>query len=295
MITLPKEWKTYSHSIRDRCRDLIEFRIWNGLDIHQLDNWRKNFKSDEEKYMSACILDSLIYRSNSQTFSLINQLLYKNLNNLFRLLGRKDLQNFPHCLTEKKTDPLVRLVPAITSNHPPTKSSNEILRFIKRHFHVCEKWIVNPWKIEDELKKHVKAFIFIDDFLGTGSQFEEVVYDSNIVDVIKNNLIVYAPLVAHEDGLENLQAIFPNLKVTFTEKLNRSAHLFFDNYFPDEVDEAKKFYLDMLSNRGIDLLGDEHFGFGNLELTFAFEHAAPDNSLHALHKRTENWVPLFNR
>src|SRR5687767_9010619 len=113
MIKLHKDWKIYNNSIRDRCRDLIEFKIWNGIDLDQLENWRRNFKTDEERYFSACVLDSLIYRSNEQTYSLMHQMLYKNLNNLFRLLKRGDLQNFPYCLTDKIKDPLVRLVPAI--------------------------------------------------------------------------------------------------------------------------------------------------------------------------------------
>jgi hypothetical protein len=50
----------------------------------------------------------------------------------------------------------------------------------------------------------------------------------------------------------------------------------------------------MLYNRGIVLGEGNKYGFGNLELTFAFEHAAPDNSLHVIHMRNENWHELFN-
>lgn len=138
MISLPKDWKIYSNAIRDRCRDLIEYKIWGGIDLIKFEAWRHNFKTDEEKYFSACVLDSLIYRSNSQTYSLINQMLYKNLNNTFRLLGESHLQNFPNCIIQTSIDPKVRLVPAITRHSPVTKSSNEILRFMKRHFHISE-------------------------------------------------------------------------------------------------------------------------------------------------------------
>ncbi len=223
MITLPKEWKIYSNSIRDRCRDLIEYNIWGGIDLIKFDAWRHNFKTDDEKYFSACILDSLIYRSNSQTYSLINQMLYKNLNNMFRILGETGMQNFPKCLIDRTCDPLVRLVPAITSYHPPTKSSTEILRFMKRHFRVWENWIVNPWNIEEEIKNGVKAFIFIDDFLGTGHQFDEVITDSSLEDIIENNLIAYAPLTAHARGISYLNSNYPHLKITFSEKLGITA------------------------------------------------------------------------
>jgi len=295
MITLPKEWKIYSNAIRDRCRDLIEYKIWGGIDLIRFDAWRRNFKTDEEKYFSACILDSIIYRSNPQTYSLINQMLYKNLNNMFRIIGESDMQKFPACLIERKKDPLLRLVPSITQFDPVTKSSNEILRFMKRHFLIFENWIVNPWNIEDEIKKGVRAFIFIDDFLGTGQQFEETIVDSYLDDIIEKNLIVYAPLAAHADGISHLNTLYPNLKITYTEKLEKKSHSFFSNYFPDEQNEAKAFYLDMLAKRGITPRVGNQFGHGDLELTFAFEHAAPDNSLQVLHERNEYWTPLFNR
>lgn len=295
MITLPKEWKIYSNAIRDRCKDLIEYKIWGGIDLIRFDAWRHNFKTDAEKYFSACILDSIIYRSNSQTYSLINQMLYKNLNNMFRTLGESDMQNFPLCLIDRRKDPLLRLVPSITQFAPVTKSSNEILRFMKRHFLVSENWIVNPWNIHDEIKKGVRAFIFIDDFLGTGHQFEETIIDSYLDDIIKRNLIIYAPLAAHTVGISYLNTLYPNLKITYTERLEKYSHSFFCNYFPDEQNEAKAFYLDMLSKRGITSIVGNQFGYGDLELTFAFEHAAPDNSLQVLHERNENWIPLFNR
>jgi len=294
MITLPKEWKTYANAIRDRCRDLIEYKIWSGMDLMQFDTWRQNFITDDEKYFSSCLLDSLIYRSNPQTFSLINQILTKNLNNLFRTLMEPNLQNFPHCLFDITKDPMIRLVPVITSRSPVTKSSNEVLRFMKRHFRVQENLIINPWKIEEEITKGVKTFIFIDDFLGTGVQMEEAIIDSNLSDIIEKHIVVYAPLAAHEEGILYLQTNYPKLRITAAEKLESKSHCFFTNYFVSEQDEAKAFYIEMLKQRGINLVTGHQYGYGNLELTYAFEHAAPDNSLHALHKRNEKWSPLFN-
>lgn len=295
MITLPKEWKTYADSIRDRCRDLIEFRIWSGIDINQFDTWRNNFITNEEKYFASCVLDSLIYRSNIQTYSLINQLLYKDLNNLFRLIKLSSFPDFPKVMTNPWHDPMIRMVSVIADDDPVTKSSNEILRFMKRHFHISENWIINPWNIKDEIANGVGLFIFIDDFLGTGHQFEEVGYSTNLGDLIKANYFVYAPLVAHEEGITYLNGVYPKLHIVSSEKLLTGVHSFFNNYFPLEIDEAKEFYLDMLKKRGLIYSASDSFGYGNLEIVFSFEHASPDNSLQVLHERDNNWVPLFNR
>jgi hypothetical protein len=296
MITLPKDWKVYYNQMRDRCRDLIEFRIWGGIDINQFDLWRKNFRTDEEKYFSACVMDAIIFRSNEQTFSLINQLLFRDLNNHFRIQGLEEFQNFPGNLIDVYHDPKVRLVPVIKFDDPVTKSSNEVLRFMKRHFQISESWIINPWNIKEYIDRGIQVIIFIDDFLGTGKQFEDICIYNQLDSTIRtSNNILYAPLVAHERGLGDLKSQYTNLSLVCTEKLNYKNHSFFRNYFSSEVEVAKEFYLNMLKERDIILQSDREFGFGNLELTFSFEHASPDNSLHILHLRSPKWNPLFNR
>jgi hypothetical protein len=294
MFTLPKDWKIYYNSIRERCRNLIDLKIWGGIEHNQFNLWRKNFQSDEEKYFAACIMDSLVYRSNEQTLSLIHQLLYRNLNNAFRILKIK-LDNFPKILQDPTKDPLIRLVPVIKQEDPVTKSSNEILRFMKRYFQVSEKWIINPWNIEENFNTGTKLIIFIDDFLGTGEQFDEVSTYERLGNYFKKKSIIYSPLVAHELGIGYLKSQYADLTIVSSEKLEYSKHSFFNNYFIKEVDKSKEFYLDLLARKGIVFNDNNKFGYGNLELTYAFEHAAPDNSLHILHHRSSNWNPLFNR
>lgn len=147
----------------------------------------------------------------------------------------------------------------------------------------------------DEIKKGVNTFIFFDDFLGSGNQFEDVIIDSYLTSILKDNKIIYAPLVAHEVGIIFLKTNYPNLNVTYSEKLNETSHSFFSNYFQNEQSEAKAFYLNMLAQRGIIYGEGNQYGYCDMELTFAFEHAAPDNSLQVLHQRHDNWVALFNR
>ncbi len=294
-LLLPKEWNTYYNSIRDRCQNLVDLGIWSGIDINQLNAWKQNFKTEEERYFSACILDSLIYRSNQQTFSLIHQLLYKNLNNLFRLNKLAEFQSFPYNMQSKTDDPLVRFVPVVTHEEPVTKSSFEILRFFKRHFNINERWMIYPLDIQRCIKDEgVKAIIFIDDFLGTGTQFDETCIYAQIDNIIKNEFVVYAPLVAHELGINSLSKMYGNLKVTYAEKLTINSNSFFNNYFKGSEAEAKKFYIELMNDRGIKYDTVTPYGYGNMELTFSFEHAAPDNSLQILHNSSDDWVPLFN-
>jgi hypothetical protein len=229
MITLPKDWKIYKHAIIDRCRDLIDLKLWNGITHNKLDVWLRNFNTEEEKYFSACILDSIVYRCNAQTYSLIHQLLYKNINNVFRLSEQLELQCFPDNMISNQIDPLVRFVPVITKYDPGTKSANEILRFMKRHFYISEEWIIPPWEIYNHLSQGVKAFIFIDDFLGTGSQFDDICIYENLLPIINKDLVVYAPLVAHEVGVNFLKTNYINLKITCAEYMSKDHNSFFTN------------------------------------------------------------------
>ncbi|SKB59703.1 hypothetical protein SAMN05660226_02277 [Parapedobacter luteus] len=293
-IRLPPEWNIYYNEIRDRCQALIESGIWSGIDINQLNAWRKNFKTDEEKYFSACVLDSLIYRSNQQTFSLINNLLNKGLNNTFRQIGLKEMAEFPLNVQSKIIDPLVRFIPVITTESPVTKSSFEILRFFKRYFRIQEKWMIYPSDIKRSIENGVKAFIFIDDFLGTGVQFDDTLVYANIYNEIEQGCFVYAPLIAHELGINQVKHSTKNMHITYAELLVTKAHSFFNNYFEGQQDEAREFYKHLMTDRAIPFDPVTPFGYGNLEITLSFEHAAPDNSLQILHYQSSNWNSLFH-
>jgi len=112
---------------------------------------------------------------------------------------------------------------------------------------------------------------------------------------MKNSTFIYATLLAHENGIKFLENEHPLVKIVQSERLSNSSHSFFNNYFAKNEMGAKSFYTEMIQKRGITLSEGNEYGFGNLELTVAFEHAAPDNSLQILTYRTENWNPLFNR
>lgn len=82
---LPRDGKIYIDQIVERCTSLIQCGIWGDMHPSHLRRWMKNFTTDEEKYFAACVLDSLIYRSKSQTIALIRQLFQRALPDLTRL------------------------------------------------------------------------------------------------------------------------------------------------------------------------------------------------------------------
>jgi len=303
-FTLPKDGQTYHTEIIDRCTELINFNIWGGLHLSRLRSWVTNFRTDEEKYFAACILDNLIYRSKEQTVTLIEQLFQRVIPDLTRL-DSTPIGVLEHCLADLRnehSDPGIRLVTAVKQNDSPTKSGHEIARYMKRHLSIRERWIIKPWEIADHLQHGIKVFIFIDDFLGTGEQFKELLNMERIdAAMLANIYAVYAPLASHEVGVDELANEFPGLRVRSVESLTKNYGVFHpdSNCFADGVNTpelAMVFYYDLLKKKHIGIDGAERRGFGHLELTYAFEHATPDNSLPILWwAHSTEWTPLFDR
>ena len=62
-FVMPRLGESYINQIVDRCCDLIDTKIWDGLDKVRIHAWMRNFASPEERYFGAAVLDALIYRS----------------------------------------------------------------------------------------------------------------------------------------------------------------------------------------------------------------------------------------
>jgi hypothetical protein len=301
---LPRDGLTYIQDISARCRSLIDRDVWRDLDVARFRRWMANFRTNEEKYFAACVLDGLMYRSKDQTLALIKHMLQRTLPDLMRLdpPGVPTPTDWPAALAVpgRRGDPGVRLVTAVTQSDPPTKSAHHVGRLLKRHFSVSEDWIIKAWDIGDHFSRGVRIFIFIDDFLGTGDQFEKFY---NVENIISHSGIyaAYVPLVAHAGGIAYLKQHLPIVRVKSVELLTES-HAFFhvaSKSFEDGIntpDLARSFYYDLLGNRGINLTTSDRGGFGGLELAYIFEHAAPDNCLPILWWRHSSlWTPLFDR
>lgn len=298
---LPPNAEAYISQIRSRARKLIEADIWDGIELVRVERWLKNFTTTEEKYFAARILDSLIYRSKRQTLALVDQLFFRCIPEVLNKVGNNDVTNWVSALKSNK-DSQIRIVPVIRDDDPPTKSGPLVARIIKRHLRLNDKWMVWPFKLEEELEKGVDKFLFIDDFLGTGKQFDKFTKRNNLKDLFDNQLCIYAPLAASTTGVEKLNQDYPSLNVTTSELLQKNMHLFSDesDCFYDNVNtpqDVKYFYEQLLYKiSGIEPENNDFtYGFGHLGMAYAFDHASPNASIPLLWYEYENFTPLFDR
>lgn len=256
-----------------------------------------NFGSLDERYLGACILDSLIYRSQEQTRAMMVQLFQRNLPDLSRTKSIGLSGDWREACASS-SDPGVRIVPVIRDIDPPTESGPLVARLLKRELGLNDKWMIWPWQIGQAIARGILCFLLIDDFLGTGYQFCKFAKRTIISnDWWRKAVFIYAPLVVFQRGEEKISRRLPFLHLACAERLDESHSLFSkeSRAFADgqnDHDGAKAFYLSLLERRGIRRW---RLGYGKLGLTFSFHHATPNGSLPVLWADWCGLKPLFGR
>lgn len=302
---VPADGQTYISTIIERCDNLIFHGVWEGINQLKLDKWLANFNTDEEKYFVACLLDFLIYRSESQTLAMIEQLFTRVLPDLHIKYPMPIVPIHDWLLhldvATLHTDPGVRFVAVVKRGDHPGKSGDIIARDFKRQFRVNKSLLIDATQVLDCHRNGVNCFIFIDDFLGTGDQFKEVIEAQNIHLILPAIYAAYTPLTAHITGVQAIERNFPSVHVSPVETLTEAYSVFNDacHCFKDgenNAQKAKKFYCELLQRKGIDEKGADRLGYGGLELAYVFNHAVPDNCLPLFWwYANPQFSPLFDR
>jgi hypothetical protein len=177
------------------------------------------------------------------------------------------------------------------------------MRRLKKELGVAEKWMIWPWQIKAAVDKGVKVIIFVDDMLGSGSQIEGFCAKENLKTATEGAKAIYAPTVAHEQGVGHLKRIWPELTVVTSELLTAEHNFFsganWENLSLGKIpaEDAKDFYVDTI----LPLIGFKKngsvpaTGVGELALCFGFSHSTPNNSLPVFWYETDIWPSLLER
>jgi hypothetical protein len=279
--------------------------VWAGITPLNLDGWIANFKNDTERYFGACILDALIFRSEAQTIALMRDIFGRQLPTYF---ARPTTQGFTltnlHFYIQDPPPDKVRpiaIVPVIRRDDPPTKSGPLIARMLKRHLNINPYHLLWPWQIQKWRSDYTtNDFIFVDDLLGTGTQFTQFVKEFELDKALQETRCVYCPLVGHDKGVLRLRSLYPNLSVMPVERLSEANNVFHsDNkLFSDgnnTPEAAEQLYFDILHRIGYKNKSTRS-GFGKLGIVYGFQHGTPNNSLPILWWSSPNkWQPLLKR
>jgi len=290
----------YFDHIIQRCRHLINVQIWAGISPTRFEEWLGIFESDEERYFSACILDSLIYRSTPQVQGLMTQLLQRTLPEHPELLKHKEFSKDWQNLFFQNKDPKLRLVPVLRDDDPPSKSGPLITRLYKQLVQIDDNWMTWPWRMQDRNLSSIRFFLLVDDFLGSGEQFIKFIKRTKLESLISKGKIIYAPLIAHKTGIFRIKQLYPAINVIPAEIIDASYDLFSSGSRlflngTNSLPLAKQFYEGFFRKRGAAISKQYLYGMGGLGLTVAFDFSIPNASLPILWSKKGTLKPLFER
>jgi hypothetical protein len=147
---------------------------------------------------------------------------------------------------------------------------------------------------------HLKRYIFIDDFCGSGSQATD--YLKRLVENIKFEKptieVYYLMLFGTEYGINEVRKlnVFDIVEAVFTIDDSFKAFSDVSRYYkssPDKIIE-KTFSKATAIKYGTNLFNPA-LGFDNCELLLGLHHNTPDNSLPIFWSDENNWKPIFKR
>lgn len=299
-FVLPEGADTFVNGVESRVSDLIDTGIWD-IPHERFTGWFDQFVSPEERFLGACLLDALIYRTRPQFIAgaaaLYRGALRWALKTEVPGIWDTDLLT---AIQSRHKDPGIRLIPVICDNDPPTKSGPLVLRYIKRALNLDERWMAWPWQVPGLIQsRKASIFILVDDFLGSGCQFNAFVESQKLPIDGRSARWLYAPIVAHTRGAATVRAAYPSIEVFAAEHLDES-HGFFSSQTWQALtngairpEDARAYYDAFLDQRQLDF--HPRLGFGDLGLCFGFSHSTPNNSLPVFWRESANWRALMPR
>lgn len=281
---------------------LIGLGIWKGMDSNDFKAWLKNFKTSQEQYFAAWVIDWLVYRNEEHVESMLFDLLTRHLHNQWRL------DNNP--IYSPTSNPLeilmskwnvdksgVRYVTAVRKTDRDTKSGYRIINVLNHNLRVSERYNIKPEELEDAYKNSgVRTFLFFDDIIGTGEQMAAVLQEAAI-DHFPDAFIYVLVCAAHETGIQYISQKFPRVKILCAEFIPVDSNLFFnlplEDFSMQTVEEIHQWYIDFMNQKKVS--PKMAVGRGDLGLVYAFQGSVPNNTLPLLFLETKLLSKLLNK
>lgn len=296
------------HRILERCDYLVDVQLWPRKDVLNPARWLRNFKPGELDH-AAHLLKVFIYFSEP----MVNALLVGAFQNLSRLVkGVHANTSASQARWQSFFDTL--LITYVTGENPSvTDSGFTFARKARQLLGIPEDRIVDPKTALDQALQTARPIVFVDDFVGSGSQFINTWYrqyptyagvSRSFFDAAQlgSSTFYYCPLLCTSLGMRNIRMHCRDLQI-------ESAHLITPVYsligrqssqWPARLRPTARDFIKRASLRaGIpDTIGrdlNDWQGFRKLGLGMAFYHSVPDATIPLFHWEKNGWHPLIRR
>lgn len=291
------ELPTIERIVRERARLLIEHDIWGSITFESLDRWLSNFQGEEEQLLSILMLDQLVIRSSDQTAGLLAHAIETvlpnvNSNSVWEALEESD---YVEMLTSKTGENKgIKIIPVIRDSDSPAKSGPAVARLYRRYVNINDSFMIWPWNLDKQYNKGVRIFVFIDDTVGSGKQFCKF-FTKTVDKTYPDARFIYIPLLAHQDGLEYIRNLHPEIRVGAVEVTDEASN-FFNRKATKNISDLKKLYLKVakkyLSKR---IYNKMPLGYEGLSMTISFSHSTPNTTLPLYWYESDDFSPIVRR
>ncbi len=279
---------------------------WNNvLEPETIFKWLKNFNGENEKeYLYALKIANEIYYCDKKG---IEQLWGYVVNNRMREYIHE--KKFAECKTNEFIKNYIEYVNkscVFVGYGEAGKSGNAMIYSLRN---AIENSDFNFLTLDELYRENLETFsyvVLVDDFIGTGNQATknwekkreidgEKISLEDIKKKYKNIEFLYIALIATREGKKKIEKN-TSIKVFWGDVIDETYKCFSEvsRIFTDseEREEAKE----IIERKG-KLLYEHPLGYENGQLTIAFEHNTPNNSLPVIWKKIRNggWFPLFER
>jgi hypothetical protein len=297
-MQLPNNSEAFKSIVIEKIKTYCDTHIW-PFEYELFSAWLSNFACKIEEYVALQILDNLIVRSNEMARASYARLLHSDVRQHLlenTTLDVGSIQKWKSHLTKGSLSQKLRFAPVKLASDQG-ESGSVIYRMISKEIDTNRYSFAKAQQTPDVL-------ILIDDFIGSGTQFDEYAKEIDLSELLKTTHIIYCPLIGFEVGIDLIMSNFPDLHILPAEYIFKSDSLFFKGkslYFKNDqentIADMEEFLAGMKEKYAPKM--PNWFGFEQACLPLAFEWGCPNQTPALLYmnnsKNKHNWNQLFSR
>lgn len=302
-MKLPEGWESFYEDVCNKIRALTATGVWT-IEASTIFAWLGNFEKDEHRYIAAHILDRMTFRSEKMLEGAYKQFIASTFRERAQEKLRVAIENVENWMRALRNDPRQELnnivICSVSKAGEHGESGSHIIRILTGDlFHENRVFSVDVEKL-DSLEN--KLILIVDDFVGSGEQFDGFSEQSGLREAAKKNWIIYAPAVAYCKGIEQIFdkkygiEIFPLEVIPESEQF--FSHAEGDKFFGDDINcesEVLKCYHEMRQLDSTFAKG-AWLGRKKASLCVAFQWGCPNQSLGVMwYRGTNGWRRLVRR
>lgn len=292
-----------------KCDYFVEVQIWPLLDRLNPSRWLENFEENEKRH-AVQLLNTFMFFCEP----LVNEMLKAAFQGLSAYVVRRD-EPLLNALTSWATFVDSVIITHVTGEVPsPTDSGYAFARKARQVLQIPEERILGPDKVLEILLLGVpRPIVFVDDFVGSGSQFIQTwrrlinvagrgrTSFERIAPLIRGAKFFYCPLICTEIGYQRIRDMCPEVVLHPAHMLSsRSSALDADSIiWPENLKPTAVEFLRKASSRGgiPDTNGgvNDWRGFNKLGLALAIGDSVPDATMPIFYWEKNGWKPLIRR